>query len=292
MRRATLAIAVLVAAVAAAPAAGGDGATDSEDRIVISGYTAIGEGDVAGDVLAVSGGVNVLGRVEGDLVAVAGDVSISGTVQGDVTTVFGRATLRPDARITGDVIYGDERPAVDEGAEVGGEVREEDWLDIGDAPWAIIGAAALWIAVSLSLMVAGIVLVALLPGVADAAHRAARSQFALTLAMGLAWGVALPAIAGLSFVSLVGIPLGIVLVLALIPTAFIGYIAACHVVGRRIMRERTHPLVAFLAGLGILRALALIPVAGALVWIPAVVVGIGALTVAAMERGGGSTRAQ
>jgi hypothetical protein len=42
-------------------------------------------------------------------------------------------------------------------------------------------------------------------------------------------------------------------------------------------------VLAFLAGLGILRAIALIPIAGVLAWIPAVIVGLGALVVAAME---------
>jgi hypothetical protein len=202
-----------------------------------------------------------------------------------VTTVAGKATLLPSARVHGDLIYSDEKPVVAPRAEVGGEIREEDWGDVGDASWALIGAAALWIAVSISLLVAGAALVALLPKAADAAHRAAKSQFALTIAMGLAWGIGFPLLAALSFVSLVGIPLGIVVALALVPMAFIGYLVCCFILGRVVTSEETHPILAFLAGLGILRVIALIPIAGSLAWIPAVVIGIGALIVAAMPNG-------
>ena len=51
--------------------------------------------------------------------------------------------------------------------------------------------------------------------------------------------------------------------------------------GRRVLRNRsTSPWAALFAGWGILRLLALIPVAGALVGLAATVVGLGALTVA------------
>ena len=49
---------------------------------------------------------------------------------------------------------------------------------------------------------------------------------------------------------------------------------------RRILREPTAWILAFLVGWGILRVLALIPILGGLVWFAAVVFGLGALLVA------------
>jgi hypothetical protein len=60
----------------------------------------------------------------------------------------------------------------------------------------------------------------------------------------------------------------------------LGYGATAWIVGRRILREPTAWILAFLVGWGILRVLALIPILGGLVWFAAVVFGLGALLVA------------
>jgi hypothetical protein len=59
--------------------------------------------------------------------------------------------------------------------------------------------------------------------------------------------------------------------------------------GRSILRGPTGWVLAFLLGWAILRAVALIPIAGGLVWFAAVVFGLGALLVAIWR--GRSTRA-
>jgi hypothetical protein len=59
-----------------------------------------------------------------------------------------------------------------------------------------------------------------------------------------------------------------------------GYSATAWIVGRRILREPTAWVLAFLVGWGILRVMALVPILGGLVWFAVVVFGLGALTVA------------
>jgi hypothetical protein len=66
----------------------------------------------------------------------------------------------------------------------------------------------------------------------------------------------------------------------------IAYVTSAWIVGRRVLRNRsTSPWAALFAGWGILRLLALIPVAGALVGLAATVVGLGALAVALWRAG-------
>lgn len=79
---------------------------------------------------------------------------------------------------------------------------------------------------------------------------------------------------------MVGIPLGLGLLAALLLIYALGYSAAAWVQGRSLVREPTAWAVAFLAGWAILRVLALIPILGGLVWFAAVVFGLGALAVA------------
>ena len=83
----------------------------------------------------------------------------------------------------------------------------------------------------------------------------------------------------MALVTIVGIPLGlgVLAVLALIYT--LDYTATAWIIGRRILGTRTGWVVAFLLGWGILRVLALIPAVGGLICSPAVVFGLGALTV-------------
>jgi hypothetical protein len=80
-------------------------------------------------------------------------------------------------------------------------------------------------------------------------------------------------------VTLVGIPLGIGILLALGLIYGIGYTAGAWVLGRRVASRAT-PIVAFLVGWAILRVIALIPFLGWLAWLAAVVVGLGAIVVA------------
>jgi hypothetical protein len=61
----------------------------------------------------------------------------------------------------------------------------------------------------------------------------------------------------------------------------VAYATTAWIVGRRVLRNRsTSAWAALFAGWGILRVLALIPIAGALVGLAATVVGLGALAVA------------
>jgi hypothetical protein len=258
---------------------------EADDHIVIAGGFELPSRGRAEDVVVIEGDVLVEGTVEGDLIAVEGDVTIAGgTVEGDLTTVAGRGLLERGASVEGDLLYGDEEPEISS-ATVVGEVRDEGWSDIGDAPWGVIGAVALWVAVTVSLLVLGVTAVALAPRVAEAAHHAADSSLGAAIGLGFAALVGLPLLAALALVSVIGIPLGIGILLALIPLAAIAYVTTSFVLGRAIVPAGVHPILAFLAGFGILRAIALIPFAGALVWLAAVVLGLGSLIVAGWRGG-------
>ena len=290
--RAAGALALSVAALLAVPAGSAAqtacGVSDPGDRFIVSGDTTVTPDDPVGDLTVLDGDVKLIGPVSGDVFVASGDVIVRGCVGGDVTAITGKLTLLRGANVGGDLIYSDERPLIGPGAEVGGDVREENWDDLGDLPWGWISAVALWIAMTVSLLVSGTALAGIFPGAADAITREARSQPWLAVAMGLAAVIGLPLLSGLAFVTLLGIPLSIVIGFAFIPLAWLGYLIASFILGRIVTNEGVHPILAFLAGLGILRALALIPIAGALVWIPAVIFGLGALIVAALPELGRS----
>lgn len=279
MRRVALAVLLLLAAAPASAAGQASDGSSVDDQVVITGPVTVDRGESVGDVVVLDGRVSVAGRVRGDLVVVNGAVRISGTVDGDVVAVAGRATLARGARIGGDLVYGDERPVVPSGATVEGEVKRVNVGEIAD-PLGFVGAAAVWIAVSVSALVLGLLLLWLGPGALEAAWEAARTRLGAAIGWGLLLFFGLPILAVIALITLVGIPFGVGLLLALLPLYALGYTTSAWLLGRRLVRPPRGRVLAFLAGLGILRLLALIPVLGGIVWFAATVLGLGALLVA------------
>jgi hypothetical protein len=273
------AIAVLLSALFALALVAGS-ASAATDHVVITGGAVVPVGETAGDVIVLDGAVTIAGRATGDVVSVGGPVRVTGRVDGDLIAVSDRAVLGPQARVGGDLRYGDERPVLAPGARVGGEISNEDWADAASG-WGWLSALAWWLAVSVSTLIVGALLVWLAPGALHAAERAVRERLGATVGWGIALVIGVPLLAVLALVTLVGIPFGIALLLATIPILLVAYVTTAWIVGRRVLRNRsTSPWAALLAGWAILRVLALIPVAGALVGLAATVVGLGALAVA------------
>jgi hypothetical protein len=166
------------------------------------------------------------------------------------------------------------------GASVGGKTTHENWDDAATG-WGSVSGLAWWLAVSVSTLIVGVLLLWLAPGALYAGERAVRERLGATIGLGVALAIGVPLLAILALVTLVGIPFGIALLLAAVPMLLIAYATSAWIVGRRVLRGRSAgPWAALLAGWGILRVLALIPVLGGLVGLVATVVGLGALAVA------------
>ena len=259
---------------------GAGSASAATDHVVITGGVVVPPGETAGDIVVVDGAVRIAGRATGNVVSVSGPVRLTGRIDGDLITVSDRAVLGPAARVGGDLRYGDEAPVLARGATVGGEISNENWSDAASG-WGWVSWLAWWVAVSVSTLIVGVLLVWLAPGALFAAERAVRERLGAAVAWGILIAIGVPLLAILALVTLVGIPFGIALLLAAIPVLLVAYTTTAWIVGRRVLRSRPGSRwAALFAGWGILRALALIPVAGALVGLVATVVGLGALTVA------------
>ncbi len=281
MRRlSSLLVPIALAALALPAVAPAETANNEEDAIVvISGDVSVPPGETVDGVYIASGDLRLAGRVDGDVVLFAGDATVSGRIDGDLVTLGGQARLLPRAFVSGDVHYGDERPIVAGNAIVRGDVIKEDWSGWDD--WGdflpIIGAFALWLGIGISMAILGVLLLLIAPRAADALYTRSRERVGPVIAIGIAVGICLPLAAAVALVTLVGIPLAVVIGLALLPIAALAYVTAAYALGRRLVGEPRSRLWAFLAGLAILRALALIPILGFLVGLAAVVFGLGLL---------------
>lgn len=270
MRRALLAGLLVLFCLVPAANASADANANGDDRIVLVGSVLVDREETAGDVFVIDGDVTVRGTVTGDVIVVDGDVTIRGTVEGDVVTVAGLATLGRAGRVQGDIVYADDEPVQTPGSQVGGEVKKFDVADAG-----ILGAIGAFIAITLSMFLLGLILLLLAPRAADAVARTASAKGLVSALVGLLAFFLIPIIAVAALFTVVGIPLGIVLLLLVLPLYAISYVTAAFALGRRIIKGSR--ILAFLVGLVILQLLTLIPIAGGLIGFLAVVFGLGLL---------------
>jgi hypothetical protein len=288
MRRVSSLVVLSFLAVLALPAASPAQTSDHEEDaiVVVSGDVDVPRGETVEGVFVVSGDVRLAGHVDGDVLLISGDALVKGRIDGDLITIGGEARLLPRAYVGGDVRYGDERPVVAGGAIVRGDVTKEDGLDSLDL-LPFIGAFLLWIAIGVSMAILGALLLLVAPRAADAIEARSRERIGPLIAIGIAIAIALPVAGAVAAVTLVGLPLAFVIALALLPLAAIAYCASAWVLGRRLVKPPRNRILAFLAGLAILRALALAPILGFLVGLAATIFGlglIGAAIGAARER--------
>lgn len=271
---AVLAFFVLTALALPAASQAKTASHDEDAIVVISGDVEVQRGETADGVFVVSGDARIAGHVDGDVVLVSGDALLSGSIDGDLVTIGGTARLLPRARVGGDVRYGDERPVVAGAAIVGGDVSKEDGFDSLDL-LPFVGAFLLWLAVGISMAALGALLLLIAPRAAEAIERRSRERIGPLIAIGVAVAIALPIAGAIAAVTVVGLPLAFVILLALLPLGAVAYCASAWVLGRRLVKEPANRFLAFLAGLAILRALALVPALGLLVGLAATVFGLG-----------------
>jgi hypothetical protein len=272
----TVLLAVL-ALVAGAPAAGAQTDDEPDNIVVLTGRAEVREGETVDNVIIADGPVVIDGAVRDAVVALNGDVLVRGTAREDVVAIDGRVVIADSGSVEGDVVSR-HRPRIEGDGRLDGS-----WERWNPSAWsrgtAIAGRLAVWLAFTFSTLILGLVLALLAPRAATAVDDAARRGIGPTILWGLLLLIGLPVVAIIAMVTLVGVPLGVGLLLALGLIYGIGYTAGAWVLGRRVARGAS-PIVAFLAGWGILRVLALIPIIGGLAWLAAVVVGLGAIAVA------------
>jgi cytoskeletal protein CcmA (bactofilin family) len=271
MKRILVALVLLCALAPAAPALAAS--DSSKERIVIVGAVTVDRHDTSKDVVVVDGDVLIRGTVRGDVIAVDGDVTIRGKVTGDVTTVAGTARLGRRARVGGDLTYFDHKPVVARGAKIDGKTKK---FDNGKLTVPLgVAAIGFWLAVSLSALVLGLLLLLLAPRAGEAIAKTAKTRLGPSIGVGILAFILLPILGVLACVTILGLPFGVGLLAALFPLYAIAYVTTAFFVGRLIRKSAR--IGAFVVGLVILRLLALIPFVGGLFGLIAIILGLGLL---------------
>lgn len=228
-------------------------------------------GEIDGNASFAGGNVDVDGRVGGALQAFGGSVTIDGEIGGDAEVASESIRIGPDARIGGRLRYrSPEPPLIAEGAVIAGGVerRERAWR--GMSPESGAGRVVrgvirtLWFTGALLL---GAVLVMLLPGFTREAAGTARAEPLPSLGLGLALLLAVPFVAVVLFITIIGIPLGFAVLLGYGLLLMLGYLTAALAIGDLAL-ERVRPADAAASGWRILFLIAALVVFALLRLVP------------------------
>jgi cytoskeletal protein CcmA (bactofilin family) len=248
------------------------------------------------------GNVTIDGNVDGPLRVGAQRVVINGEIRGDARLAAAQIELGPTARITGALTYSAgaelKKP---EGATIGGPVtREERTFEQGGSRaererHGLMRRGPSWvgsIVMFLALLACAAVFLLVFPVFAVHASETVEDTPWLSLAIGFGSIFAVPMLAALLFITLVGIPLGIA-VIALYPVLLLtGYVVGVFFVAR-LLQEAMHKetpasfgrSVAFVAlALLLVMLIGWIPYVGGLAIAAITVAGIGACVIELYRR--------
>ncbi|MBJ7416661.1 MAG: polymer-forming cytoskeletal protein [Niveispirillum sp.] len=236
---------------------------------------------IAGDLIANGTEVTLSGRVDGDAHLTGDRVIVTGRVAGDLEVTSGMLELRPGAAIEGDLRHnGPMAVEVPAGVEVGGTVRHHYQSAPDEGP-TILGS----LGKALALFLLGVGLLWLLPGPVLRAADAMPRNPLRHLLLGAAILLLSPLLLGLLMVSVIGIPLGVLMLglwLLALPVGIVitGFALAVKIGRRRMGMEREAAaalLRRYAVAAMVMAALPLVPVAGLCALTLIAAIGVGAL---------------
>jgi cytoskeletal protein CcmA (bactofilin family) len=242
-------------------------------RVQITGSVTVADNEVVGFLSAIDADTVVNGRVAGHILVISGNTTINGRVEGNVLAIGGSLRIGPDAVVTGDLLYNNTSITIDPAAEIQGTTREDLGVEFSQdftrfAAWISL---ANWAGTTFLALIAGVVFAGIggrqLWGSAAAMTGKPLQSILLIILV----SIVLLVLATLLFFSVIGIPVGLVLLLVLVVIWMLGYIVAGTRIGAALTRRSihssidAHPYLPALVGITVIQLLALVPVIVSLV---------------------------
>jgi cytoskeletal protein CcmA (bactofilin family) len=239
-------------------------------------------GSVGRDILLIGGEVSVAGSVGRDLRLQAIRLGIDGEIGGDILAKVGSLTFGPGSRVLGDVLYRASSDAkVSDDVVIGGQFIRRTVL----APvWAKAVTRVVSVLSLFSLIVAGLAASWVFRSTSERAVREVEDRPLRSGLVGLGVLLVPPLLAMPLFLTLVGIPIAMFVLLAWLLALVLGPIPAVTRFGAMLLQDRGGVAAALVAGAVVWRgAIWLLPLIAALVYLAALLVGLGAYATAGWD---------
>lgn len=260
-----------------------DGAARPRDRVTFGEDVFVARGEVVGDVVTMGGDARIEGEVLGDVVTMGGDAYVDGPVHGEIVTMGGDLRLGDRARVDGAVTtMGGAGASLGDLPDAGSVAG---WVGLGGAVGAI-GALASWVGTALSglasftlLFLFGLLLQGLARDRMSALHVVIVRDPVRAGATGALAGLAAVAATAVLAITIVGIPVAVLVALALCAAVYVGLAAVAAVIGALLPTDklRDKPVLQLFAGVAVLYVASLVPGVGTVALCAAGLVGLGAV---------------
>lgn len=258
------------------------------DLVVLGGSARLRPGSVVdGNVTAMGGETVIEGRVRGDVVAVGGTVELGADaeIEGDMVA-FGTVRRHGDAIVRGDLITGpvaarrfDALSRMFSGSmspaspPAAASRPAEDWSWLGTIARQILTLGTALAAAALASM--------LFPANLARITEAMRVAWLQSAGVGALTGVVALVLAPVLAITCIGLPISVVLLVALGVSVLLGGSGAGQLLGARMARVANlriaSPLAETMLGVGIITLAAMLPCLGLLVALPVAAWGLGAV---------------
>ena len=282
-----LALLVFALALALPPAVAF--ADDNGDRGFVlrtNGPFTLDAGESAGTVIVVRGDAFIGGTIDHSLIVVDGSAVVGGVVKGNVVVVRGDLTLESGSHVNRVTIING-KVTREAGATVDQGINQRGFrLNFLSVAFFWF----LWFSMTVAVVLAGLLFAAVGGRQLSTSAEVMTREAALSILGAVVVWIGLPIVAVLAFVTVVGIPFGLALLLLALPALwFLGYLVAGAKLGDALLRAAgrsvpaDHPYLAALVGLALMQLVVLLPVVG---WALAVLAGLwgsGALAVMAFR---------
>ena len=245
---------------------------------------------MVGDVSVAGGDVTVDGAIDGRLKVAAGKVRINGPVSGDASIAAGTLELGPDARVKGKLTFRGDELRQDPAAQVTGGIERiapHHWHNRTPGERFLYGW--FW---TVGLMVLAAIIAGVAPGVSNRMARELREHPGSTLISGFLAFTAIPVLGVLLMLTIIGIPIALLALMAYGFLLLVGYAWAAVIAGGLVL-DRVKPKVAALAawrvGAAVLATLVIallarVPYLGGWVHFAALLIGVGMIAAVLVRR--------
>jgi cytoskeletal protein CcmA (bactofilin family) len=245
-----------------------------DDVATVAGEGTI-DGSVGRDVLAIAGSLGVDAAVGRDVRAQVFRMSIDGPIGRDIHARTGSLSLEDEAVIGGDVLYkASDDARVDPASTVNGRFTRRDVIT---PVWASSVTRLFAILSVLGFVVSGLIGMWLFRGWSQRAIEAAERRPGRSALIGLGILLLPPVLMLPLFLTLVGIPVALLLLLVWVVALFLGPLPAVTAAGKRLLRGKGGMAAGLLIGTLVWRgAMWLLPLIAVLLYLGVLVVGLGA----------------
>ena len=273
------------------------GGTVTVDSVVDGNVTAFGGNvtiangaKITGSVVAGGGQVLMLAPTGKGATIAAGQVTVANTVNGNLLSA-GTIALSPDAKVNGSFTYWSQQPAtIENGAVISGKVTH-NIPHHQSATKQSVPAAAGFLGISFGFMLIGLIssfvlgflCIQFAPVFTQQITTTIQKQPWVSLGIGFIAAIAIPFIGMIIFITIVGIPLSILLMVLYGIYIYVSKVFVSLVIGMWIFTksnvQKTHMVWALLVGIIIFEILGWIPLIGWLAGFVSWLMGMGALLI-------------